>query len=164
MPSPKTTHTPIQVAVGVIVENMSSLASLRPPELSAKQLRAADRSALRALIARRKREQVLGGYWELPGGKIETDESAAHAVERELFEEIGIRVRPVIELQAVEHVYDHAHVRLLPFVCCRVEGHPRAIEVDEVRWVGLDELDSYRFPDASLPVIDAARRALGVMV
>jgi mutator protein MutT len=43
----------------------------------------------KVLIARRKSEQMLGGLWEFPGGKVEADEPPAHAARREILEETG---------------------------------------------------------------------------
>ncbi len=150
----------VEVAVAAVVENMSSLDVLRPAPTSLKALRAAGRSDARVLITLRGTARVLGGLWELPGGKIEANETVEQAVVRELREEVGITVEPIHELDAVEHVYDHAHIRLLPCICRRVDGLPRALEVDEVRWVALDDLDDYCFPEASGPVLEALRRLL----
>lgn len=108
---------------------------------------------LRVLITLRDPERVLGGYWELPGGKVEGDESPRDAVVRELREEVGITVEPITELLPIEHTYEHASVRLLPFVCRRLHGKPEPIDVEEVRWVKLTDLSSYDFLEASLPVI-----------
>lgn len=116
---------------------------------------------LRVLITLRRAEQVLAGRWELPGGKVEPGESAEQAVVRELREEVGIDVEPISSLPAVEHVYEHASVRLLPFVCRRVSGQVRAIEVADAKWVALGALHRYAFPEASLPVIDSLLAMLG---
>ena len=47
------------------------------------------------LIALRPTGSHLGGLWELPGGKIETGESAIEAVIREVAEEVGLDVEPI---------------------------------------------------------------------
>ena len=150
----------VEVAVGAVVENVSSIALPTAPRYTLTSLRAADQARLRVLITLRRAEQVLAGHWELPGGKIEAGESAEAAVVRELKEEVGIDVEPIFTLVPVEHVYDHASVRLRPFVCQRISGLPAAIEVDETRWAGLDELDQLRFPEASMPVLSALREVL----
>ncbi|MEM9345819.1 MAG: (deoxy)nucleoside triphosphate pyrophosphohydrolase [Planctomycetota bacterium] len=114
----------------------------------------------RVLITKRKAAQVLGGYWELPGGKVEPNEAAPKAVIRELREEVGIEVQPIDQLEQAEHHYDHAHVRLIPFICRWIAGTPQALEVDQVRWVSPHDLTNYAFPEASLPVIQSLTRWL----
>ncbi|MFX7910545.1 NUDIX domain-containing protein, partial [Acinetobacter baumannii] len=42
------------------------------------------------LLAERTARQVAAGFWELPGGKIDSGESASAAAVRELDEETGI--------------------------------------------------------------------------
>jgi 8-oxo-dGTP diphosphatase len=46
----------------------------------------------RLLVVRRGREPSRG-LWSLPGGRIEPGETAAQALEREVLEETGLRVR-----------------------------------------------------------------------
>ena len=52
------------------------------------------------------------GYWEFPGGKLEPGETAAHALARELREELGIDVARAAPWLVQEFVYPHAHVEL----------------------------------------------------
>ncbi len=42
------------------------------------------------LIDRRRPTGVLGGFWEFPGGKIETGETVEECIKREIWEELGI--------------------------------------------------------------------------
>jgi mutator protein MutT len=144
----------VQVAVGIVVDNMSPDLDPAMPREHDPDNAAQQDQAPRILITRRTADQVLAGLWELPGGKLEPDETAAQAVVRELHEEVGIEVTPIASLAPVEHRYDHAHVRLLPFICHLVAGTPQPLHVDEVRWVTADQLPDFAFPDASLPVLD----------
>ena len=45
------------------------------------------------LLTQRPDGKIYSGYWEFPGGKVEPNESLLHALERELWEELGIHVR-----------------------------------------------------------------------
>lgn len=151
----------IDVSLGIVVENMSTTGQLTPEALTLAQLNGRTHDDLAVLITRRKPASVLGGYWELPGGKVEPDESLAQCLVRELIEEIGVEVEPLAALDAIEHQYEHAHVRLLPFICRRVRGLPKALQVDVVRWVLPEALSSYPFPPANAPLIAQLARALG---
>jgi mutator protein MutT len=107
------------------------------------------------LIARRKAGGVLGGYWEFPGGKVEGDESLHDCVRRELLEELGIRVQPVISFAPIQHQYADRHITLHAFLCTWTEPSvtPRLHAADEIRWVAPIDLQSYVFPPANQALI-----------
>ena len=64
------------------------------------------------LLARRPGGKIYSGYWEFPGGKVESNESLLHALERELWEELGIQVRNAYPWVTRVFTYSHATVRL----------------------------------------------------
>jgi mutator protein MutT len=105
----------------------------------------------RVLICRRHDDgaDAFAGYWEFPGGKCEPGESPSECVRREVLEELGVEVTPVMELSVIEHRYPTVHVRLHPFVCRLERGEPRAMSAAEWRWVRSSELAAYRFPEAN---------------
>ncbi|MGH7178265.1 MAG: (deoxy)nucleoside triphosphate pyrophosphohydrolase [Tepidisphaeraceae bacterium] len=106
------------------------------------------------LISRRKAEDVLGGYWEFPGGACEAGETLHECVVRELIEELDVRATPQFGFTPVEHSYTHGRVRLHPFLCAHESGEPKAIESDEVRWIAPADLREYRFPPANEALIE----------
>jgi 8-oxo-dGTP diphosphatase len=58
----------------------------------------------RALLVRRATEPALG-EWTIPGGLLEIGETLTAAVERELWEETGIRVRVLDLIEALERIF-----------------------------------------------------------
>jgi 8-oxo-dGTP diphosphatase len=116
----------------------------------------------RILAARRKRGSHLGGHWEFPGGKIEPDESPEECLVRELSEEIGVRVRAREILEVVFHRYPEKSVLLLFYRCELVDGEPRPLECDEVRWVSLADLPSLNWAPADIPFVERLARLTGL--
>ncbi|MCA1957783.1 MAG: 8-oxo-dGTP diphosphatase MutT [Nitrospira sp.] len=112
----------------------------------------------RYLIARRKSGTHLAGFWEFPGGKREAGESLTECLQRELFEELGIRVDVPIPYQIIRHDYPERIVELHFFRCTIEEGEPTAIECEEIRWVRPDELTAFEFPPADRPIVKALQR------
>ena len=132
----------VEVAVGVLVERTGA------------------GGGWRVLIAKRKDETVLGGYWELPGGKREPGETMETCLAREFREEVGLEVSVGEALPVISHVYPHAHVVLHPFFCKRVSGEPANLQVAEHRWVSPEELTQFRFPEANAELIEYVHRRL----
>ena len=66
----------------------------------------------RFLLTSRPPGKVYAGYWEFPGGKLESGETVRVALHRELQEELGIDVQTVAPWRATVVDYPHALVRL----------------------------------------------------
>jgi mutator protein MutT len=111
------------------------------------------------LICRRREQDLLGGYWELPGGKVEPSESPEQCVMRELKEELGIAAEPIVKLSVIEHDYPTVHVRLHPFVCTHTHGDPKPLAAQELIWIDPARLRDYRFPPANDALLDELAEA-----
>ncbi|MBD9702147.1 MULTISPECIES: (deoxy)nucleoside triphosphate pyrophosphohydrolase [Streptomyces] len=115
----------------------------------------------RLLAARRSAPPELAGRWELPGGKVEPDESPEQALVRELREELGV------EAKSAERVPGEWEVRpgyvLRVWIAHLLSGEPRALEDhDELRWLTVDEVWDVDWLDQDVPaVMEAARLAWG---
>ena len=66
----------------------------------------------RFLLTSRPPGKVYSGYWEFPGGKLESGETVAQALHRELLEELGISIGKVQPWRIERVDYPHALVRL----------------------------------------------------
>lgn len=86
------------------------------------------------LLAQRPRGKAYAGYWEFPGGKLEVGESPAHALARELDEELGITVRTASPWMVQEFVYPHAHVELNFFRVYAFDGEPAGHDGQAFAW------------------------------
>jgi len=86
------------------------------------------------LLARRPEGKVFSGYWEFPGGKVEKNESLLHALERELWEELGIQVRNACPWVTRVFSYSHAKVRLHFFRVVEWEGSLLPRENQGLSW------------------------------
>jgi A/G-specific adenine glycosylase len=107
----------------------------------------------RLLIARRPEDALLGGLWEFPGGKIEPNETARAAVERELREELDVEVRARELVGRVEHAYSHFRVTLHAYHADWVSGEPRPRAATAWLWVDPGRLAEFAFPRGSQRII-----------
>jgi 8-oxo-dGTP diphosphatase len=80
------------------------------------------------------------GQWEPPGGVLELDESIEAGLIREVAEETGLTVKPI----ALSGAYKNMRRGIVALVFrCEItgqSGEPPPGEVDEVAWLGPDQL------------------------
>ena len=112
----------------------------------------------RYLIAKRRRGVHLAGLWEFPGGKREEGETLEECLQRELFEELSIRIAMPVPFQIITHEYSEKTVELHFFRCAIEEGEATPVDCADIRWVYPYELAQYQFPPADRPVIEALQQ------
>ena len=109
----------------------------------------------RFLVGQRSDDQVLAGFWEFPGGKIEAGESDLEAAVRECFEETGVTVTVVGRYMTVEHAYEHGDLQL-SFMAC--DPKPTAgVPNQPFCWVDRAELADLSFPAANAAMVEQLR-------
>jgi A/G-specific adenine glycosylase len=95
------------------------------------------------LVTKRPSRGLLGGMWEFPGGKIETDETLEACLRREIREELGVGIEVREPFGVYQHAYTHFRITLHAFLCELLEGEPKPIQAAELAWVHPDELNRY---------------------
>lgn len=110
------------------------------------------------LLAQRPRGKVYEGWWEFPGGKVETGEPLQAALARELHEELGVDVDESYPWITRTHDYEHAQVRLNFFRVTRWHGELQSREGQQFAWQRLPDLTV----DPILPANGPILRALGM--
>jgi len=105
------------------------------------------------LVTRRQKGVHLEGCWEFPGGKCDAGESLAACLARELREELDVDARVGVEVFTTTHIYPERRVEL-HFLQCELQGEPRPLIGQEMRWVPRAELGSFEFPPADAKLIE----------
>ena len=107
------------------------------------------------LIDRRLNKGLMGGLWEFPGGKLEEGETIEECIKREIKEELDIEINVGNHLITINHDYTKFKVSLIVYLCTHLKGIPQAIECSEIKWVNVDELNNFTFPEANIGIINA---------
>lgn len=111
----------------------------------------------RILLARRPPHLAEGGLWEFPGGKREPGETRFGALEREIEEELSIRVERATPLIRVPHRYPYGRVQLDVWSVDAWQGDPHPREGQQLAWVEPGALGNYAFPAANASIVTAVR-------
>ena len=109
----------------------------------------------RVLLAQRPEGKHLAGYWEFPGGKVESGETPLQALQREVLEEIGVRVVSAEPLIRVPWRYATKRILLDVYRVRDFDGVPHSCEGQPLKWVPATALDPNEMPAADHPVIHA---------
>jgi 8-oxo-dGTP diphosphatase len=118
----------------------------------------------RILLARRTAGRDLAGAWEFPGGKVEPGETVFQALDRELHEELGIRILGIEPLIRVPQAYRHKRIVLDVQRVSRFSGKPRGLEKQALAWSPPGKLATYPMPPADRPVVAALTDAPQYMI
>ncbi len=114
------------------------------------------------LLVRRGRQPALG-KWSIPGGLVELGESLETSVRREVLEEVGLEIKVIDLVAALDRlIFDEQgrleyHYILLDFLCEILSGNPTAAsDADECRFVPIKDLCGYDMTRGTEEVIKRA--------
>ncbi|MCW2598804.1 MAG: mismatch repair protein MutT [Frankiales bacterium] len=112
----------------------------------------------RVLASRRTSPPDLAGYWEFPGGKVESGETDEQALLRELREELGCETEIGARLGPDLLIGETAVLRV--YLARLTDGEPQLLDHDEHRWLTADELDDVPWIPVDAPLLAPLRAHL----
>lgn len=93
------------------------------------------------------------GWWEFPGGKVESGETREEALKREIQEELGIGISIDKYLCTTEYDYPTFHLTMHCYLCSLLSGEIELREHESARWLTPDTLDEVKWLPADKDVI-----------
>ena len=107
----------------------------------------------RFLICQRPAHKARGLLWEFVGGKVEPGESREAALIRECREELAVDIPVEDVFMEVVHEYPDISIRLILLHAHIAQGQPQLLEHVDIRWITVEEIDSYDFCPADADIL-----------
>ncbi len=96
------------------------------------------------LLLKNEREE-----WELPGGKLELNEDPKECLEREILEEVNIKIKVTDIIDSwVYTIFDKKHVLIITYACSKIKSDKFQIsnEHNGGKWFTLEEIEEINMP------------------
>ena len=109
------------------------------------------------LVSKRLSSKIFANFWEFPGGKLEKNESFHNAIIRELYEELGIRVKKksLTNLDIITHKYKKNEITVLGiFFLNKWSGIVKSREGQEIKWLHISEIKELNFLEGSKVILN----------
>ncbi len=104
------------------------------------------------LIAKRAHGKSLAGYWEFPGGKLESGEDTRYCLKRELLEELSVEATIGEEFTESIYQYTDGAIKLIAIYASLLTDKFELKVHDEVVWAQIDDLLNYRLAPADISI------------
>lgn len=105
-------------------------------------------------IQKRPEKGLMAGLWEFPGGKVEKGESKKAALERELQEETGLKVKNIKFFKKLKHAYTSFKIDLHCYKADYKSGEVDLKAATQYKWIKSEKLKEYAFPAANVELIN----------
>ena len=106
------------------------------------------------LLAQRKKGKALEFKWELPGGKLEPNETLEECLTRELIEELNLAVDIKQYFMKYDHKYEFGNFTIHTFIAnCKNPLISKVTAHEQYVWLEPKQLLDYDLSDADIPII-----------
>lgn len=110
------------------------------------------------MACQRPVNKARGLLWEFVGGKVEPGETKEEALIRECREELDVTVAVEDVFMEVTHEYPDLTVHLTLFHAKIVEGVPKKLEHNDIRWLTAEEIDRFPFCPADEEILERLKQ------
>lgn len=100
------------------------------------------------------------GWWEIPGGKIEPEETPEQCIVREIREELATKIKAEHEIGIVDYDYPAFHLTMHCILCSIVEGELKLLEHEDARWLTKEKLNSVNWLPADKIILPEIKKLL----
>ncbi|GAB3814423.1 (deoxy)nucleoside triphosphate pyrophosphohydrolase [Pontibacter rugosus] len=115
----------------------------------------------RVLVTQRSERMQEPLLWEFPGGKLEPGEEEEECLAREIWEELSLRIQPILRLQPVIYAFPDKDIELIPYICTYQSGVIQLSEHKAYQWAHPQDLLSYSWCPPDIPVAKDYLRTKG---
>lgn len=117
----------------------------------------------RVLVTQRSAKMALPLLWEFPGGKLEDGETEEACLIREIQEELSLDIKPLRRLTPVRQQHEDKTIELIPYISHYDKGIIHLLEHRTYHWVKPEDLRTYTWCPADIPIVDEYLRLLATL-
>lgn len=112
------------------------------------------------LIKRGIKSQNEKEHWGFPGGAMDFGETFAQTIKREVKEELGISIKPLVYLKPINHliVSEKQHWVAIPYICKLVSSKIHIKEPEKISEIGWFSIEEARLLKLSTVAVDAFKQ------
>jgi 8-oxo-dGTP diphosphatase len=106
------------------------------------------------LICQRGADDECSLLWEFPGGKLEEGETLEECIIREIKEELELDIKVQDIFTTSIYYFNQKEIHFTVYNAVIVAGQMKLNVHNDAKWVGLNELNQYKFMPADIEFVE----------